>query len=322
MSAQDALNAARARIGYYAPDDPNPGSEAGRWMAGRTGQSWLSGPSTSVWWCMCFVSMCVELGGGRLPGGPQFNTDTAASMARREGRLVDKSAAVPGDVAIFDWNWNSAATDHTGLIEENHSGWFTTVEGNTSSGTGGSQSAGNGVWRRQRSWDDVRYVIRPYWDGQATAQPAPAVTVKRTTDTDQQLIIDQDGIPGAATNSRLQQVMGTPIDGVIDTPSPAAQQLQRFLNTVVSQKDIQALTGDPQLDVDGYLGEKTWKVFQYWFANVRPTDMKNICGFNIQTNTARFWSDWCDGIDGVWTWTALQFALNHSYANSGKLFSK
>jgi len=268
--------------------------------------------------------MCVELGGGRLPGGPQFNTDTAASAARNEGRLVDKSAAVPGDVAIFDWNWGNAATDHTGLIEENHSGWFTTVEGNTSSGTGGSQSAGNGVWRRQRSWDDVRYVIRPYWDGKTTTQAAPAVTVKRTTDTDQQLLLDQDGIPGPATYSRLQQVMGTPIDGVIDRPSPAVKVFQKFLSTVVSTKDIENLRPADASGsfVDGYLGAWTWKVFQYWFANVRPTDMKNICGFNIQTNTARFWSDWCDGIDGVWTWTALQFALNHSYANSGKLFSK
>ena len=52
----DVLRIAAGEIGYYAPDDPQPGSKYGRWMADVTGESWLAGPSTEVWWCMIFVS--------------------------------------------------------------------------------------------------------------------------------------------------------------------------------------------------------------------------------------------------------------------------
>ena len=37
MTAQQSLDFARARLGYYAPNDPQPGSEAGRWLARKLG---------------------------------------------------------------------------------------------------------------------------------------------------------------------------------------------------------------------------------------------------------------------------------------------
>lgn len=35
----DVLRIAVGEIGYYAPDDPQPGSKYGRWMADVTGES-------------------------------------------------------------------------------------------------------------------------------------------------------------------------------------------------------------------------------------------------------------------------------------------
>ena len=50
-----------------------------------------------------------------------------------------------------------------GIVEENHpgEGYMTTIEGNTSSGSGGLQSNGGGVYRRQRGYGSVRCVVRP-----------------------------------------------------------------------------------------------------------------------------------------------------------------
>ena len=207
MTAQSALDIAAADIGYYAPDDPEPGSAAGRWLADKLNQPWLRGPSTRIWWCMAAVSMWVYKSGGTLPGGPQFNTDAATAAARAEGRLVSKEDARPGDVLIYDWNYNTLATDHTGLVEDPSSDSVViAIEGNTSSGIGGSQSAGNGVYRRTRDWDDVRYVIRPYYDGSPTTNSATSSPNLKV-----------DGWWGELTSYWLQIALGTPADKIVSS---------------------------------------------------------------------------------------------------------
>ena len=80
----EVLGHAAFRIGYYAPDDPEPGSEAGRWLADKMNQPWLAGPSTSVWWCMCFVSMCFDMAGEiDAIGGFSYNTDVTKRRMRQ-----------------------------------------------------------------------------------------------------------------------------------------------------------------------------------------------------------------------------------------------
>ena len=126
-------------------------------------------------------------------------------------------------------------------------------------------------------------------------------------------MLDEDGSRGATTNSRWQQVMGTPIDGRIDSPSLCVNATQRFLNAQVSSDHIRNLTGKNKLDTDGLLGPRTVRVLQFllfnWYA-------KAVLGRTI--NVARD----CDGIEGAQTVKLLQHALNVSYANSGKIGAK
>ena len=140
----------------------------------------------------------------------------------------------------------------------------------------------------------------------------PHVT-QTLTKTDGQYMLDVDGVRGSATNSRWQQVMGTPIDGRIDSPSLCVKATQRFLNAQVSSDHIRNLTGKSQLVVDGYYGKATIKALQFllfnWYA-------KAVLGQSI--NVARD----CDGIEGAQTVKLLQHALNVSYANSGKIGAK
>lgn len=197
----DVLRIAASQIGYYAPSDPEPGSKYGRWMARRLNQSWLAGPSTSIWWCMIFVSWVMDQAGQPMPGLPGFNCDNVLGKASGL-RLSNIRDARAGDIVIFDWTGNGSG-DHTGFVEANRGTYLQTIEGNTSSGTAGSQSAGNGVWRRTRAWGSVKAIIRPQYDGTATVVTASVSTPTR---------IAEDGLWGADTTGLLQTRAGTPVD--------------------------------------------------------------------------------------------------------------
>ena len=257
--AQDVLANAARRIGYRAPSDPQPGSEAGRYWAAKSGQAWLAGPSTSIWWCMLFVSMVFdEAGQVDAIGGWTYNTDVCISHARARGLpFVTAAQAHPGDVVIF--NWNGGPTDHVGVVERNlGGGWIQTIEGNTSSGAAGSQSAGNGVWRRRRH-DSIAAIIRPAWrDGSlaASSSTAPAA-------------LSVDGWWGQATTRRLQQVLGTPVDGVVSSQSAAWRSQNPGLTTgwewtgsPVGSQLIQALQRKLSVEADGLIWPGTIRALQ------------------------------------------------------------
>lgn len=202
--AYDVLARAAARIGYYAPNDPEPGSEAGRYWAARTGQQWLAGPSDSVWWCMLFVSMCLdECGQIDAIGGFSFNTDYTVNKVRQhpDAYFVSVYDAAPGDVVIF--NWDGGGTDHVGFVERNLGGGvLQTIEGNTSSGSYGSQSAGNGVWRRVRS-ESIAYVIRPAYSDSSTPTPSGPTDI---TALQRAVRAEADNVAGPDTRSRVYAV--------------------------------------------------------------------------------------------------------------------
>lgn len=291
--AADVLYHAAKRIGYYAPDDPEPGSEAGRYWARKTGQAWLAGPSTSIWWCMLFVSMCFdEAGQIDAIGGFSYNTDVTLAHIRNhpDAYFVSIAEAEPGDVVIFDWDDSTAATDHVGIVEANLGGGvLQTIEGNTSSGAYGSQSAGNGVWRRQRSYG-IAYVIRPAWVGSGSSS-APEVKPSWW--------IDEDGVWGAQTGARFRGVMGLDASA---TWTEACKRFQTFLNGALDAYEIRKLTGDYKLEVDGIDGEKTWKCFQHFW------NMSDIPGDDSLLEE--------DGVQGVDTTTKVQKTLNASWHGS------
>lgn len=253
----DVLKTAASRIGYYAPNDPNPGSEAGRYWAQKTGQKWLQGPSTSVWWCMLFVSMVLDMNGQiDAIGGFSYNTDI--TLGRNRNRLVGLANARPGDIVIF--NRDGGGTDHVGFVEKNlGNGVLQTIEGNTSSGAAGSQSAGNGVWRRRRS-SSIAAIIRPAYTGSVTITP----TAHKI---DVGLVVD--GIFGVNTIKRLQSVLGTPVDGLISSQYsgnmkyvPAAGSGWLWSVNPVGSQAVAALQRKLRVEDDGIIGPTTIKALQ------------------------------------------------------------
>lgn len=280
----DVMSHATYRLGYYAPDDPEPGSEAGRWLAKSMNQPWLAGPSEDIWWCMAFVSMCFDMAGEiDAIGGYSYNTDVTKSRMDK----VDIEDAQRGDVVLFDWD-RDGLTDHVGIVEANlGDGWLQTIEGNTSPSNAGSQSAGNGVYRRQRSFG-IDCVLRPKWSD--------------AYDSD-----DSDGSDsltdkwwGKATTYALQASMGLPANGWIEDQdedneeyfdrtgtgwdwvedphdgSDTIAELQRRLDIeadgIAGPDTVSALqqhlrNRGHELDVDGYCGYRTVECLQYELVN-------------------------------------------------------
>ena len=202
------LEVARADLGYYAPNDPLTGSKAGRWMHEcwghysnadaahndgvlnwEGGSSWLANMhSWELWWCCCFTSMVIykalhpRWNSGShsfagIPGLPNYQCDNFISKLRNSGKggwiLDNKRNASPGDIVLFDWNSSNngnhfTGLDHIGIVEANCGSYVQTLEGNTSGSWNGSQSAGNGVYRRTRDWSCIACIVHPPYEDLVT----------------------------------------------------------------------------------------------------------------------------------------------------------
>lgn len=156
----DVLYCARDWIGYSRWTDPEEGTVFGRWFAEKTGEPYFG--VSGVPYCAMFASYCLDWAGVSCAGMPSAYCPDIVSAGEDAGATVSCEDAEPGDIVLFDWGGDGLA-DHVGIVEENHpsDGYMTTIEGNTSSGAGGSQSNGGVVARRQRGYGSICCVVRP-----------------------------------------------------------------------------------------------------------------------------------------------------------------
>lgn len=165
--------------------------------------------------------------------------------------------------------------------------------------------------RDRAAWDAMKGGGQVAASAPAASAPTASPYTGKKNRSDGQAELVCNGNFSIATIGRLQQVMGTTIDGVLDEDgSPAVERLQRFLNSAVKADQQQALNDSPALDVDGVLGADTWRTLQFlimaWHREYLPA------GWDF--------ADWVDGEAGPATIGALQRALNNSKANSGRLW--
>jgi hypothetical protein len=195
--ADDVLNIERNEIGYSRWNDPEAGSKYGRWYAEHSGDSYYG--TSGVPFCAMFQSWCFNQAGASAPGIPGAYCPWILDAGRNEGRLVYNEVAKPGDLLLFDWG-GDGNPDHIGMCEQNfpNENYMQTIEGNTNNGQ---------VARRTRGYSSIIGVIRPYYSDNP-AQTDPVVPNNG---------IAVDGYWGPDTNTRLQQVLGTTVDGVISS---------------------------------------------------------------------------------------------------------
>jgi CHAP domain len=141
-----ALEGALSWLGYKESPAGSNDSHFGRWY-GMNYQPW----------CAMAVTHWFEIEGG---GSKSFAKGAAYSycpyilhdaQVGKGGLSVTKSP-IPGDVVLFDWNYDGAP-DHVGIFEEGSASSFTSIEGNTSTS---NNSNGGEVMRRSRRSSDAK----------------------------------------------------------------------------------------------------------------------------------------------------------------------
>lgn len=215
MSARKVLAIAAGEVGYSRWSDPKRGTKYARetqpvlWPNDK----WLL--ANGISYCDIFVTWvfwkagCLDI----LPGKQSYNVNYRAS----HGGHVSKSQAQPGDVIVLDWDMSTKRANHVGILEKVlTSGNLQCIEGNTSTGTRGSQSNGGRVARRVRRPSQVRYVIRPNWK----AAPASAASkgtskpvAKPAPSSPRRERLVEDGHFGWRSVAVLQDRLGVKVDG-------------------------------------------------------------------------------------------------------------
>ena len=156
-TAGQVLDRARSQIGTVeAADGSNPYGRA----YGMDRVAWCA---EFAWWAF------TQAGAGALIPKTAY-TPTMYSWFQQRGQ----ASRTPRVGSLVFYNWPGDGVDriqHVGIVEAlNVDGTITTIEGNTTSGAAGNQSAGGGVWRRRRSTSAVVGYGHPAYAG----APAPA----------------------------------------------------------------------------------------------------------------------------------------------------
>lgn len=113
-----------------------------------------------VFWCGAFVGYLLREYGGipvnsRILYVPYIISD-AKNGTNGFKKTVPLQDIQPGDVLCFDFGVSSDTGEHVGIaVSRPVNGMVETIEGNTSSGSAGSQSNGGGVFHRSRPLSSI-----------------------------------------------------------------------------------------------------------------------------------------------------------------------
>lgn len=239
------LNIARSQLGYR--EGRNNANKFGRWYG-----------MNRVSWCDIFISWVGVNANARHIIGRAAYTPSHAEWFRSQGRW----GHVPrrGAIAFFDFPDGVHRIQHVGIVESVRSdGRIVTIEGNTSAGFG-SQSNGNGVFRRVRSQSLVVGYGYPEYGREQNVRLMPKQRASRGSRPP--LIID--GQWGRNTTRALQRWLGIPDDGEIGPVTRKA--LQRKLGLFpdgswgrITHRKLQRALG---VTVDGQWGKETIRALQ------------------------------------------------------------
>lgn len=279
-TVNDVLRIAASQIGYSRWTDPKQGTKYGRWYAQYTGQAWYG--NNGVAYCAMFTSWVFNQANVKAAGLPGAYCPTMLNAAKKAGKVLsNKKNAKAGDIVFFDWD--GGVVDHVGIVEKNMGSYIQTIEGNTSTGTGGSQDNGGKVARRTRAWGVVAAIVRPDYAAQPVAASSGACGAKTK--------LQVDGIGGKLTIAELQRYLkgkklyANIIDGVLSAQSRVS--FPHFFPAVTAVtyggvggsdtvRGLQRLIG---AGVDGFAGKETaTKLQQFLNRNGAKLDIDGVFG--------------------------------------------
>lgn len=155
MSLNKVMEIARGELGYT---ESPPGSNQTKY--GRA-YGWDGVP-----WCVIFLWWVFrEAGEGQAlyGGGKTASCAALYRWYRDRGQTVSPEEIRPGDILLLNFSGTREA-QHCGLVTQvvnPEEGWYRTIEGNTSPGTGGSQDCGGCTAMKVRGRRNIVGVCRP-----------------------------------------------------------------------------------------------------------------------------------------------------------------
>jgi len=116
-------------------------------------------------WCAMFVSWCFNQAGISKSVAASTrkgfaSCDAGLKWFAKHDKLIPVGQAQAGDIVFFQFD-NDAQPDHTGIVVKNNGKYLWCIEGNTAADKKGSQSNGDGVYRKKRAYSLVMAVARP-----------------------------------------------------------------------------------------------------------------------------------------------------------------
>jgi len=152
VRANDLIKVAEKEIGYV--EGKNNDTKYGK-AYGLNNAYWCM---QFVWWCFNQIDKSYFYDGKKCASCSKL-----MNWAKSKGQWVMKDYQ-PGDILIYDFPNTSVKTDHTGICTSANQSYVYSIEGNTSSGSAGSQSNGDGVYRRVRPISCVLGAYRPKYE--------------------------------------------------------------------------------------------------------------------------------------------------------------
>jgi peptidoglycan hydrolase-like protein with peptidoglycan-binding domain len=239
------LNIARSQLGYR--EGRNNASKYGQWYG-----------LDHAPWCDMFISWVGAQAGAQKVIGRAAYTPSHAAWFQALGRWGRTPRR--GAIVFFDFPDSVRRIQHVGIVESvRRDGRIVTIEGNASPGTRGSQSNGNGVYRRVRALNHVVGFGYPHYGKETAVRTIPKHVTKAPNPP-----LTVDGVWGPNTTRALQRFLGVEVDGKIGPQTRIA--LQRALGVRAdgnwgrgTRKGFQRALG---VKADGQWGRQTVRALQ------------------------------------------------------------
>ena len=165
-------------------------------------------------WCAGTVSAAAQECGATDIFPTECSCPRMIEKAKKMGIWVeaDNHVPLPGDLVLYDWDDsgkgdNKGNPDHVGGAEKIVGSDITVIEGNYSNAVKRRTLKVNGKY--------IRGYIVPNYDKSSNKPNEGATGTGDTAEPAKPAELEVDGLWGMGTTKRLQQIFGTPVDGVV-----------------------------------------------------------------------------------------------------------
>jgi len=198
----DVLNVARSQIGFIeGPMNENP---YGIWY-GIPNASYCA---MGISWCFAQVGLS-HLVAAQTPKGFAY-CPAGLTWFQRQGLVVNKYQAQPGDIVFF--SWGTGVAEHVEIVEAASADGLTTIGFNTGDQNTGAAANGGGCYREHRPYLYVMAIVRPRYPLPVKPTTGIATSKKATAG------VAATGAAIAATTGMMHT--GTTTTSPTPTPSP------------------------------------------------------------------------------------------------------